>query len=87
MNGCLVLYIEIDIALRIDNEEIMSQFQNMKNHRKNCKILCISKKFFFFLVLFFVISIYSISLLFYIFYNLYFLLTPLKNNLGAATAC
>ena len=43
------------------------------------------KKKIFFLVLFFVISIYSISLLFYIFYNLYFLLTSLKNNLGATT--
>ena len=45
----------------------------------------LKKKKIFFLVLFFVISIYSISLLFYIFYNLYFLLTSLKNNLGATT--
>ena len=37
--------------------------------------------FFFFLVM----SIYSNSLLFNIFYNLCFLLTPLKYNLGATT--
>ena len=75
MNVCLVVYIEINIARRIDNKEIIEC---------NCKILCISifvlfclfVNFFFFF--FFVILIYSSSYLFYIFYNLYFLLTPLK---------
>ena len=45
----------------------------------NCKTLCI-KEFLFF----FVMSIYLIYLLFKILYNLYFLLNPLENNLGAA---
>ena len=31
MNDCLTLYIETDITSRIDNENIMQQFQNMKN--------------------------------------------------------
>ena len=30
MNGCLVVYIERDVAYNIDNETIMQQFQNMK---------------------------------------------------------
>ena len=64
MNVCLVVYIEINIARRIDNKEIIEC---------NCKILCIS----IFVLLFFIL-IYSSSYLFYIFYNLYFLLTPLK---------
>ena len=31
MNDCLVVYIEIDVTCRINNEEIMQQFQNMKH--------------------------------------------------------
>ena len=64
MNVCLVVYIEINIVRRIDNKEIIEC---------NCKILCIS----IFVLLFFIL-IYSSSYLFYIFYNLCFLLTPLK---------
>ena len=64
MNVCLVVYIEINIVRRIDNKDIIEC---------NCKILCIS----IFVLLFFIL-IYSSSYLFYIFYNLCFLLTPLK---------
>ena len=52
-----------------------NNFKIWKIIESNCKILCISI-FFFFLV----ILMYSSSLLFYIFNNLCFLLTPLKNN-------
>ena len=31
MNDCLVVYIETDVTCRINNEEIMQQFQNMKH--------------------------------------------------------
>ena len=34
MNDCLTLYIETDITSRIDNENIMQQFQNMKQYRR-----------------------------------------------------
>ena len=34
MNDCLVTYIEKDIFKSIECEEIMQQFQNMKNHRE-----------------------------------------------------
>ena len=34
MNDCLIVYIEKDIARRIDNESIMQQFQNMKHRRR-----------------------------------------------------
>ena len=30
MNDCLTLYIETDVAYRINNEDIMQQFQNIK---------------------------------------------------------
>ena len=33
MNDCLVTYIEKDIFKSIECEEIMQQFQNMKNHQ------------------------------------------------------
>ena len=68
MNVCLVVYIEINLARRIDNKEIIEC---------NCKILCISIFVLLFFFFFFIL-IYSSSYLFYIFYNLYFLLTPLK---------
>ena len=32
MNNYLTMYIEIDVAIRIDNENIMQQFQNTKYH-------------------------------------------------------
>ena len=50
----------------------------------NCKTLCIKEFLFFFVFVFFMMSIYLIYLLFKILYNLYFLLNPLENNLGAA---
>ena len=34
MNDCLTMYIEKDIARRIDNESIMQQFQNMKLRKR-----------------------------------------------------
>ena len=34
MNDCLVVYIEKDVACRIDNETIMQRFQNMKTRRR-----------------------------------------------------
>ena len=34
MNNCLTMYIEIDVATRIDNEDILQQFQNIKYHRR-----------------------------------------------------
>ena len=34
MNDCLTMYIETDVVSRIDNEDIMQQFQNMKQHRR-----------------------------------------------------
>ncbi|KAL4600720.1 hypothetical protein ACB092_11G218600 [Castanea dentata] len=34
LNDCLTVYIEKDIARRIDNESIMQRFQNMKPHRR-----------------------------------------------------
>ena len=34
MNDCLIVYIERDVARRIDNEYIMPRFQNMKSHRR-----------------------------------------------------
>ena len=34
-NDCLVMYIDKDnVANNIDNEAIIQQFQNMKNHRR-----------------------------------------------------
>ena len=47
MNNCLTMYIEIDVARKIDNEDIIQQFQNTKYHKGNCKTFCI-KDFFFF---------------------------------------
>ena len=34
LNDCLIVYIEKDIARRIDNESIMQRFQNMKSRRR-----------------------------------------------------
>ena len=34
MNNYLVVYIEKDVACRIDNETIMQQFQNIKTRRR-----------------------------------------------------
>ena len=34
LNDCLIVYIEKDIARRIDNESIMQRFQNMKLRRR-----------------------------------------------------
>ena len=34
MNDYLVVYIEKDVACRIDNETIMQRFQNMKTRRR-----------------------------------------------------
>ena len=34
MNNCLTMYIKIDVASRIDNEDIMQQFQNTKYHKR-----------------------------------------------------
>ena len=34
MNNCLTIYIEIDVASKIDNEDIMQQFQNTKYHKR-----------------------------------------------------
>ena len=34
MNGCLVVYIERDVAYNIDNKTIMQQFQNMKTRKR-----------------------------------------------------
>ena len=34
MNDCLTMYIETDVTSRIDSEDIMQQFQNMKHHRR-----------------------------------------------------
>ena len=34
LNDCLTMYIEKDIACRIDNESIIQRFQNMKPRRK-----------------------------------------------------
>ena len=58
MNDCFVVYIEKDVTRRINNKEIILQFQYIKHHRSNCKTVCISVFFFF------VMSIYSSSLLF-----------------------
>ena len=33
MNDCLVTYIEKDVFNKIDNEQIIQRFQNMKSHR------------------------------------------------------
>ena len=34
MNDCLTIYIETYVASRIDNENIMQQFQNTKHCRR-----------------------------------------------------
>ena len=34
MNNCLTMYIEIDVASKIDNEDIIQQFQNTKYHKR-----------------------------------------------------
>ena len=34
MNNYLTIYIEIDVASKIDNEDIMQQFQNTKYHKR-----------------------------------------------------
>ena len=34
MNDCLIMYIETDVASKIDNEDIMQQFQNTKHRRR-----------------------------------------------------
>ena len=34
MNDCFVVYIEKDVTRRINNKEIILQFQYMKHHRK-----------------------------------------------------
>ena len=34
LNDCLTVYIEKDIACKIDNKSIMQQFQNMKPRRR-----------------------------------------------------
>ena len=34
MNDCLVMYIKKDVACKIDNENIMQRFQNMKHCKK-----------------------------------------------------
>ena len=34
MNDYLVMYIEISVTHRIDNENIMQRFQNMKHYRR-----------------------------------------------------
>ena len=34
MNDCLIVYIERDVACRIDNETIMQRFQNMKTCKR-----------------------------------------------------
>ena len=34
LNDCVTVYIEKDIARRIDNESIMQQFQNMKLRKR-----------------------------------------------------
>ena len=36
MNNCLVVYIERDVTRRINNEDVMQQFQNMKHCKKQC---------------------------------------------------
>ena len=84
MNNYLAVYIERYVTYRIDNEDIMQQFQNMKYREKQLSNF-IYFSFFIFYFLFFAMLIYSSSLLFKILYNLYFLLTPLKNNLEVAT--
>ena len=61
-----------------------NNFKMQKIVEGNCKTLCIKEFLFFFVFVFFVMSIYLIYLLFKILYNLYFLLNPLENNLGAA---
>ena len=53
--------------------------------KSNSQILYILVFLFNFFFLFFAMLIYSSSLLFKILYNLYFLLTPLKNNPEVAT--
>ena len=61
-----------------------NNFKMRKIVEGNCKTLCIKEFLFFFVFVFFMMSIYLIYLLFKILYNLYFLLNPLENNLGAA---
>ena len=34
MNNYLTIYIEIDVASRIDNEDFLQPFQNTKYHRR-----------------------------------------------------
>ena len=34
INDCLTMYIEIDVASRIDNEDFLQPFQNTKYHRR-----------------------------------------------------
>ena len=75
MNDYLAVYIERYVTYRIDNEDIMQQFQNMKYCEKQLSNF-IYFSFFIFYFLFFAMLIYSSSLLFKILYNLCFLLTP-----------
>ena len=75
MNDYLAMYIERYVTYRIDNEDIMQQFQNMKYREKQLSNF-IYFSFFIFYFLFFAMLIYSSSLLFKILYNLCFLLTP-----------
>ena len=34
MNNCLTMDIEIDVTSKIDNEDIIQQFQNTKYHKR-----------------------------------------------------
>ena len=34
LNDCLAVYSDKNVTSRIDNEDIMQQFQNMKYHRR-----------------------------------------------------
>ena len=47
MNDCLVVYIKKNVAHRIDNKEIILQFQYMKHHRKQLQNFMYFGFFFF----------------------------------------
>ena len=58
----MITWLGIDVALRIDNEDILQRFQNMKSRRS--QLLNFMYLGFFFLNFFLMVSIYSSSRLF-----------------------
>ena len=70
MNDCLDVYIKRDVTCKINNENIMQRFQNIKYHIKQLQNFMY---FSFFIFIFFIL------------YNLCLLLTFLKNSPTTAT--